>query len=83
MDPVSYILSLLPARAAMPLLAAIGLCAVLDAVLPQPKGGSVWVLPRRILTAIGANWLYARNLLPAGKPAERPAVSGSATEAAR
>ncbi|MBB3174868.1 hypothetical protein FHR90_002715 [Endobacter medicaginis] len=66
MDPVSYILSLLPARLAVPALAAIGLCAVLDAMLPQPPSGSPWVLPRRILSAIGANWLNARNLAQPG-----------------
>ena len=74
MDPVSYILSLLPARLAVPVLAAIGVCAVLDAMLPQPPAGSLWVVPRRILSAIGANWLNARNVLPAG--AAHPASHG-------
>ena len=66
MEPITALLALVPAGYLVYALAACGLCALLDAALPQPPEGSGWVPVRRVLHVLGANVWNARNAVPAG-----------------
>ncbi len=69
MDPVTFVLSLVPIRFAAPVLACIALCSMIDAALPQPAAGSAWVIPRKVISFIGANFANARNQIRPGSEA--------------
>ena len=66
MDPVGALLSFLPVQYGRDISFLIVVCAAADAVIPQPKVGSWWVKPRRVVSAIGCNWLQATNRIRAG-----------------
>ena len=68
MDAVGALLTLLPIRYARDVSFLIVACAVADAVFPQPKAGSAWVRPRRVVSALGCNWLQAVNRIRPGTP---------------
>jgi hypothetical protein len=54
------------------------ICSALDAVLPQPPAGSIWVTPRKIVSTIGLAIFNARNAIPAGAPKAAAEVAGIA-----
>lgn len=69
MDPVTYALTLVPTQFLAPVLAVMALCAIIDAALPQPAAGSVWVIPRKVVSMIGVNFGNARNAIKPGSEA--------------
>lgn len=71
MDPLAFLISLLPHQYAMLALDLIGVCAILDAAIPQPGPGSRWVRVRRVIALVGANWGWASNKFVAGSLAAR------------
>lgn len=42
-------------------LAVIGVCSTLAAVLPHPADGTFWVIPRKLLDAVALNFGHATN----------------------
>ena len=66
---MSSALAIVPAKYLGLVLAIMGLCAALDALIPQPKPGSPWVFPRKILSLIAQNYKHAENVK---KPGETP-----------
>ncbi len=64
-----------PALPFLPLL--LPLCALIDALVPQPAAGSVWVVPRKLVSAIGFNFLHASNAV---QPGALPASVSSAAD---
>lgn len=64
---ISSLLAILPAKYVTLALAAMGLCAALDALIPQPQPGSRWVLPRRLLALAAQNYRHAENAVKAGE----------------
>lgn len=69
MDPVTYALTLVPTDYVAPVLAVMAICAMVDAALPQPAAGSVWVIPRKVVSMIGINFGNARNAIKPGSEA--------------
>lgn len=55
-------------------------CAALDAYVPQPAAGSVWVWPRRVIAWCALNVAFAKNAIPAGAPKAAVAVEKVAEE---
>lgn len=41
-------------------------CSAIDAACPQPIVGSIWVIPRKVISAISLSIMNARNAVPAG-----------------
>ena len=71
MDPLQALIAVLSAVPVFgPVLpyvpGLIALCAILDAVIPQPVADSAWVPLRRIVAMAGGSFGYARNAVPAG-----------------
>ncbi|GAC1500198.1 MAG: hypothetical protein NVS1B6_06380 [Steroidobacteraceae bacterium] len=60
------LLAAIPHQYTTYIFAVMGIAAALDALLPPTPAGSRWVLPRKALHLIGANFLNARNAVPAG-----------------
>mgnify|MGYP003342580210 CR=1 FL=1 len=84
MDPVSYILSLLPARAAMPLLAAIGLCALMALTrgfvrTASPTVGNFWqdLVRATVLLLLPLSTMLALVLVWQGVPQSLAATAGA------
>ena len=63
---ISSVVAVLPARYVVFVFAALGVCAIADALMPQPPAGSDWVPARRLLHVLASNYLNARNAVPAG-----------------
>ncbi|MGI4945122.1 MAG: hypothetical protein ACRYHQ_31935 [Janthinobacterium lividum] len=66
MDPVTYLLGLVPARYWPCVFIPTAVCAIVDAVVPQPPPGSRWVPIRRLVSLVGGAFGWARNAVPAG-----------------
>lgn len=68
MDPtaLSYLLGFIPTAYVGWVLSAMALCALADALFPQPVPGSPWVRIRRVISFIGANFGAARNRVRPG-----------------
>lgn len=71
MDPVtfSFLINLLPVVYVMPVLIVIVVCGAIDAQFPQPKAGSVWIIPRKVISVIGLNVGNAQNRIRPGSEA--------------
>ena len=69
MDPVTYLLGLVPAHYWPCVFIPTAVCAIIDAVVPQPPPGSRWVPIRRLVPLVGGAFGWAANRIPAGSQA--------------
>ena len=60
------LLAVVPPKYLAYVAAACGAAAMLDAWLPQPKAGSVWVWPRKVISLLGQNYGHAANAVKPG-----------------
>ena len=59
------------------LFTVVTICSAIDASFPQPLAGSVWVVPRKIVSMIAMNFLNAKN---AALPGMTPQLAAIAAE---
>ena len=65
MDPVAFFLLMIPTKYVSPILAAIGVAAIADSIVPKADPGAAWYVryPRAALHYLGINWDEARTVL--------------------